>query len=163
MKTSDWLNDLKGDDSMRQASQASGFAQTTLQRQVDKGQFSPEMVIALCRAYGRSPVQGLIETGYIHAHEVDSPAVAVALEKATNAELLAEINRRSDPEARYLFTADLDPEVVDIQEDAEVFHIAPTDGTVVDFDSTYGSHEYAADSSSDEQAERERRGEDMID
>ena len=46
------------------------------------------MVIALCRAYDRSPVQGLIETEYINDYEVQGPDVAIALEKATNKQLL---------------------------------------------------------------------------
>lgn len=119
MNVNEWLNDLKGEDSMRAASMKSGYAQTTLQRQIDKAQLSPEMVISLCRAYGRSPITGLIENGYIFAHEMDGPDVAVALEKATNEQLLDEIMRRSDPQARYLFGADED--TVGLAPDAEVF------------------------------------------
>ena len=106
MNIQHWLNDLKGADSMRAASQKSGYAQTTLQRQVDKGQLSPEMVIALCRGYDRSPVTGLIETGYLRKWETEGVSIPYALEQATNQQLLDEILRRSDPEARELFGAD---------------------------------------------------------
>ncbi|VFB07746.1 DNA-binding protein [Corynebacterium striatum] len=103
MNVNQWLIELKGEDSMRAASQKSGYAQTTLQRQIDKGVLSPEMVIALCRAYDRSPVTGLIETGYINDYEVQGPDVEIALRQADNEQLLKEIMRRSDPQARYLF------------------------------------------------------------
>lgn len=127
MNVNQWLIKLKGEDSMRAASQKSGYAQTTLQRQIDKGVLSPEMVIALCRAYDRSPVQGLVETGYINDYEVQGVDLAIALHDATNEQLLNEIMRRSDPEARYLFGADGDPRVVDLDDasDAAVFDIRP--------------------------------------
>ena len=70
------------------------------------------MVIALCRAYDRSPVAGLIQTGYINDFELQGPDVEVALREATNEQLLNEIMRRSDPEARYLFGNDGDEETI---------------------------------------------------
>ena len=79
------------------------------------------MVIALCRAYDHPAVEGLVETGYLYPHEVDTPGVNLVLPKATNRQLLEEINRRSDPEARHLFTATDDHDVVDLDEDAAVF------------------------------------------
>lgn len=98
-----WLTDLIGDDTRRTASKKSGMAESTLSRQLSRGHLSPEMVIALCRAYGVSPVQGLIDTGYLHPWEVEGPDVAIALRSATNQAILDEIMRRSDPEARHLF------------------------------------------------------------
>lgn len=167
MNVNDWLINLKGEDSMRAASQKSGYAQTTLQRQIDKGVLSPEMVIALCRAYDRSPVAGLIETGYINDYELHGPDVEVALHEATNEQLLDEIMRRSDPQARYLFGNDGDDDAIDLAP-----HLTPVsgpsaslhdddDGIVRDF--AYSPDEYAADSSPNEQEEREKRGEDPID
>ncbi|ERS41863.1 MULTISPECIES: transcriptional regulator [Corynebacterium] len=166
-----WLQDLIGGDSMRTAAQRTDYAQTTISRQLSRGHLSPEMVIALCRAYDRSPVQGLVETGYINEYEVEGVDLAIALHDATNEQLLNEIMRRSDPEARYLFGADGDSEVVDIDDagGAAVFDIQKArvdpsdydDGTVREFD--YDESEYAADSSPDEQKIREERGEDPID
>lgn len=122
-----WLQDLIGGDSMRTAAQRTDYAQTTISRQLSRGHLSPEMVIALCRAYDRSPVTGLIETGYINDYEVEGVDLAIALHDATNEQLLNEIMRRSDPEARYLFGADGDPKVVDLDDasDAAVFDIRP--------------------------------------
>lgn len=114
---------------MRQASLKVGYAQTTLQRQADRGALSPEMVIALCRAYDHPAVEGLVETGYLYPHEVETPGVNLVLPKATNRQLLEEINRRSDPEARQLFTATEDSDVVDLDEDAAVFQFPEKSNT----------------------------------
>lgn len=160
-----WFNDLTGNASLREAAETSGVSKSTLSRNLDAGRMTPETIIVLCRAFDRSPIAGLIEHGYLYAHEVDSPSVAVALEKATNEQLLDEIMRRSDPEARYLFGADED--TIGLADGAEVFELPTSgvdagsyDGTVKDFD---WSQPHAADSSADEQAEREKRGEDPID
>lgn len=161
-----WLAELIGTDSMRTASQKTEYAQTTISRQLSRGHLSPEMVIALCRAYDRSPVTGLIETGYINDYELQGPDVEVALREATNEQLLNEIMRRSDPEARYLFGNDGDEETIGLAphltpvSDAHASLPDEDDGTVMEWDD---SIPHAADSSPDEQAERERRGEDLID
>ena len=60
MNFESWLTDLIGNDTRRVASSKAGMAESTLSRQLSRGSLSPEMVIALCRAYDRSPVQGLI-------------------------------------------------------------------------------------------------------
>ena len=56
------------------------------------------MVIDLARAYGRSPVDALIETGYVREGETSLVGIAQALAAATNAQLLAEIAERVDPD-----------------------------------------------------------------
>lgn len=109
---------------MRAASKKSGYAQTTLQRLIDQGQLSPEMVIALCRAYERSPVTGLIETGYINEWETEGVSIPYALRQATNEQILDEINRRSDPEARYLFTNDSDDTLIDFDPGTQTNELA---------------------------------------
>lgn len=159
MNFESWLTDLIGNDTRRVASSKAGMAESTLSRQLSRGSLSPEMVIALCRAYDRSPVQGLIETEYINDYEVQGPDVAIALEKATNQQLLDEIMKRSDPQARYLFGGDedtigLSPQL-SVVSDADDMN----DGTVRPFDYS----EYAADSSEDETEARLERGEDLID
>ncbi|STC76317.1 DNA-binding protein [Corynebacterium minutissimum] len=151
---------------MRTASQKTEYAQTTISRQLSRGHLSPEMIIALCRAYDRSPVAGLIETGYINDYELHGPDVEIALRKATNEQLLDEIMRRSDPEARYLFGNDVDDDAIGLAphltpvSDAHASLQDEDDGTVMEWDD---SIPHAADSSPDEQAEREKRGEDLID
>lgn len=115
-----WLTELIGDDTRRTASSKAGMAESTLSRQLSRGHLSPEMVISLCRAYDRSPVAGLIQTGYINDYELRGPDVEVALREATNEQLLDEIMRRSDPEARYLFGNEGDDDVIGLAP-----HLAP--------------------------------------
>lgn len=162
-----WLDNLIGDDTRATASKKADYAQSTISRQLSRGYLRPETVIALCRAYDRSPVSGLIETGYINDYELHGPDVEVALREATNEQLLDEIMRRSDPQARYLFGNEGDDDVIGLAP-----HLTPVsgpsaslhdddDGVVREFD--YSPGEYAADSSPNEQEEREKRGEDPID
>ncbi|AKK07470.1 hypothetical protein CMUST_15910 (plasmid) [Corynebacterium mustelae] len=101
------------------------------------------MVIALCRSYGRSPITGLIENGYIHEHETDGIGIEYALRKATNQQILDEILKRSDPEARLLFTNDADPNVIDLAEGPVEFN--PASVTHIDDLSHVRGSRYAAD------------------
>lgn len=143
----DWFNQLTGDDPQRVAAKKAGLIESTLSRQISRGTFRPEMVIALCRGYNRSPVTGLIETGYLQACELDGVSVPYALREATNEQLLDEIMRRSDPEARELFTADGDDAVVDIDDNVVDFpSMSDPGGTIPE-----GA---VADSSPDEDALR---------
>lgn len=107
-----WLTDLIGEDTRATASKKADYAQSTISRQLSRGYLRPETVIALCRAYDRSPVSGLIETEYINDYELQGPDVEVALHEATNEQLLDEIMRRSDPQARYLFGNEGDEDTV---------------------------------------------------
>ena len=125
MEHNEWIGQLIGEDSYRTAAAKIDSNGSTITRQLQRGALSPEMVIALCRAYDHPAVEGLVETGYLFPHEVETPGVNLVLPKATNRQLLEEINRRSDPEARHLFTATDDHDVVDLDEDAEVFEFAP--------------------------------------
>ncbi|MDY5840089.1 MAG: DNA-binding protein [Corynebacterium camporealensis] len=161
-----WLDELIGADTRAVASKKSNYAQSTISRQLSRGHLRPETVIALCRAYDRSPVKGLVETGYINDYEIHGPDIEVALKEATNEQLLDEIMRRSDPQARYLFGNDGNDDAIGLAP-----HLTPVsdaddsmpddDGTVREFD--YHPDEYAADSSPDEDKLREERGEDFID
>lgn len=112
MNVEAWFKDLTDNSSLREAAEKSGVSKSTLSRNLDANTMTPETVIALCRAYDRSPVSGLIETGYINDYELHGPDVEVALHEATNEQLLDEIMRRSDPQARYLFGNEDDEDTV---------------------------------------------------
>lgn len=107
-----WLDGLIGDDTRAVAAKKADYAQSTISRQLSRGHLRPETVIALCRAYDRSPVAGLIETDYIKEWEINGPDISIALRGATNEQLLDEIMRRSDPQARYLFGNDADIDTI---------------------------------------------------
>lgn len=112
MNVEAWFKDLTDSSSLREAAEKSGVSKSTLSRNIDANTMTPETVIALCRAYGRSPVTGLIETGYINDYEIHGPDIEVALKEATNEQLLDEIMRRSDPQARYLFGNEADDDAI---------------------------------------------------
>lgn len=149
-----WFNNLIGDDTQKVAAQKAGLIESTLSRQLSRKTFRPEMVIALCRAYDRSPVTGLIETGYINEWETEGVSIPYALNKATNEQILDEINRRSDPEARYLFTNDSDDTLIDFDPSAQTDELAQRRYvTPPDYDDTTPDEEdlpYVADNSPDE-------------
>lgn len=145
-----WIADLIAPDSIRAASERIGVSHSTIPRQLERGKIHPTTIISLCRSYGRSPIDGLIETGYLYAHEVgavDTP-IAVALGQATNKQLLDEILRRSDPEARALFGVGSDDDVVGLAPEARIFNLddtqrAPDHATII-AGINAGTEEYAA-------------------
>lgn len=103
MSHNEWLAATIRPDSIRAASQRIDLAPTTITRQLQRGGLSPEVVIALCRAYGQNPVDGLVETGFLRPHEAEHAGLTRDLGDATNRQLLDEILNRSDPEATELF------------------------------------------------------------
>ncbi|WP_291478443.1 hypothetical protein [Corynebacterium sp.] len=114
-----WIDGLIAGDSYRTAAEKIGTNGSTITRQLNKGHLSPEMVISLCRTYGRSPVTGLIETGYLNPWETEGVSIPYALKEATNKQILDEIMDRSDPEATVLFGGGDD--VIDVAPVADVF------------------------------------------
>lgn len=127
-----WIDGLIAGDSYRTAAEKIGTNGSTITRQLNKGHLSPEMVISLCRAYGRSPVTGLIETGFLNAWETEGVSIPFALNQATNKQILDEIMNRSDPEATVLFGGGED--VIDVSPVADVFPFPSStpDGTKPD-------------------------------
>lgn len=127
-----WITELIGPDTRREASKRAGMSESTLSRQLSRGTLRPEMVIALCRAYNRKPVDGLVETGYLQPWEIEGVGVEAALDKATNKQLLGAVMRRSDPEATYLFG--LDQEVINpnMDSDGNVLPFPPESTTAAD-------------------------------
>lgn len=156
-----WIADLIGEDTRRTASSKAGMSESTLSRQLSRGTLRPEMVIALCRAYGRKPVDGLVETGYLQPWEIEGVGIDTAIDQATNKQLLDGIMRRSDPEAQYLFgrTEDvINPEmddrnnVVDLRSDSP-HSFGPEQGEPVETTPSVRPLEYVADSSDTEPEE----------
>ncbi|MGO1992250.1 MAG: hypothetical protein ACTH2Y_10540 [Corynebacterium sp.] len=156
-----WTDSLIDGDSYRAAAEKVGTNGSTITRQLAKEHLSPEMVIALCRAYGRKPVDGLVETGYLQPWEIEGVGIDQAIDQATNKQLLDGVMRRSNPEARYLFG--LDDDVINPERDEHnnVVDIRPDsphsfDGKQGEPDETTPSVrplEYVADSSDTEPEE----------
>lgn len=161
MEHNAWIADLIGEDTRRTASSKAGMSESTLSRQLSRGTLRPEMVIALCRAYGRKPVDGLVETGYLQPWEIEGVGIDAAIDRATNKQLLDGIMRRSDPEAQYLFGLDEDVINPEMDENNNVVDLRP--GTPADTAREQGESdeptpsvrplEYVADSSDTEPEE----------
>jgi hypothetical protein len=100
MRHKDWVENLIGPDSMRTAAAKLGLFPGAVSQQISRGSLKPDMVIALCRAYGRSPLDGL------ERFEAGGASPASALREATNQQILGEIMRRSDADAVRLFRAE---------------------------------------------------------
>ncbi|WP_143153966.1 helix-turn-helix domain-containing protein [Rhodococcus rhodnii] len=91
----EWLDDIIGADSYRAAASKVGVDQSTLSRQLTrKGELSAENVIAIARAYGRRAGDELVSTGYLVPGDIEGVGVEGALQRATNKQLLEEIDRR---------------------------------------------------------------------
>lgn len=92
---SKWLDELIAPDSKRKAAKALGISPSTLTRQIhDVQELAPDLVIRLCRIYGRSPAQGLYETGHLSVEELHTPNPAGALPKIDTLSLLKELEAR---------------------------------------------------------------------
>ena len=161
-----WFEELTQSASGRAAADLAGISPATMNRQLARNVLSAETVISLARAYGRSPVRALLETGYLLPEETGMPSPEELLQSLSDQQVIADVARRIDSEPGHW--AGTFGEVVERETTP---HLTPVsepsaslpdedDGTVMEWDD---SIPHAADSSPDEQAERERRGEDLID
>ena len=82
-----------GERSMRAIAVRIGMEPSTLNRQA-QGEVPVRTLVAICRAYGIAVVPMFVEVGYITADEAREGTLAVALETATDAELMTETLRR---------------------------------------------------------------------
>lgn len=146
MELQEWITALPGSPTVSQAADHAGVSKATFLRHAKKGETTAEYAVAISRAYDVNEVETLVSLGFITAEAVDDYGVVQALEQATNRQILDEIMRRSDPEARHLFGADED--TIGLADDAEVFelpnrNVRPVSDDEVPFDAV-------ADSSSEE-------------
>ena len=166
MELQEWLSTLPGSPTVSQAADHSHVSKATLLRHAKTGKTTAEFVVTISRAYRVNEVEALVRLGFITAEAVDGYGIEAALSSATNEELLEEILRRSDPQARYLFGNEGDEDTIGLAphltpvSDAHASLHDDDDGLVQEWDD---SVPHAADSSPDEQAEREKRGEDLVD
>ena len=121
-------------------------------------------LLALCQEFGINRTLALVELGHVPYQDVldflDSDGALVST--ADEGELAIELARRLNPATR----ADEIDELASRRAGAPVSDADGSmpdddDGIVREFD--YSPDEYAADSSINEQEEREKRGEDLID
>ena len=163
MNINEWLNSLPGSPTVSQAADHAGVSKATFLRHEKNGKTTAEYVTKIARAYDVNEIQSLINLGFVQEAAVMEVAIEKALGLAKNSQLLAEMNKRHDPEARRLYRAEGKPGVIDLDDHRSPDPLSDADdmndGTVRPFDYS----EYAADSSEDEAEARLERGEDLID
>lgn len=88
MNIAEWLENLPGAPVPSEVAQKAQLSKATLFRHIEKGETTADNVIAISRAYGISPVDGLVELGFLTPDEATSERLAVkeALKDATIAE-----------------------------------------------------------------------------
>lgn len=104
MEHRQWLEKLLNGDSIRTAARKIGIDQSTITKQLSRGGIRPENVIALARAYGHKAADELVATGYLKRADIEGLGVEEALRRATNGQLLAEIDRRMNAGKGAVFT-----------------------------------------------------------
>lgn len=120
-------------------------------------------LLALCKEFGINRTLALVELGHVPYQDVldflDSDGALVST--ADEGELAIELARRLNPATRANEIDDLAVRRAGAPVSGPHGSLDDDDGIVRDFD--YSPDEYAADSSPNEQEEREKRGEDLID
>ena len=163
MNINEWLNSLPGSPTVSQAADHAGVSKATFLRHEKNGKTTAEYVTKIARAYDVNEIQSLINLGFVQEAAVMEVAIEKALGLAKNSQLLAEMNKRHDPEARRLYRAEGKPGVIDLDDHRSPDPVSDADdmndGTVRPFDYS----EYAADPSEEETEARRERGEDLID
>lgn len=122
---SQWL-EAKTGDTKRQMAIKLGHTPSTFNRNIE----TAEVIIAVCRAYGINPVEGLIAAGIIEASEVAQAATESSLADVPETALLEEVLRRAAGRAdvtniRKLQLVDEDPDYSNMSvEDARNYGLA---------------------------------------
>lgn len=96
MKHTKWFEERVAGDSVNAAAGLAGLDQATLNRQLKRGSLPAESVIKISRAYGYSPIQGLVDTGYLNITESRGGVTVINWDSVSDADLLGELLRRTD-------------------------------------------------------------------
>lgn len=95
MSKETWFKETVQGDTIAEVALKAGIIKTTAWRQYNNALgFSAENVILIARAYHKSPVEALVEFGYIRADEMANGKTVARLHDASDDELLQELARR---------------------------------------------------------------------
>lgn len=114
---STWLEQQTG-ETKRQMALKLGHTPSTFNRNIE----SPEIIIAVCRAYGINPLHGLMAAGLIDQNEIDEAAATTALHEIPESKLLEEVLRRATDRENVtgfkpLTLVDQDPDYANMSEE----------------------------------------------
>lgn len=91
-----WIDEVRGNDSLRGAARKAGITSAKLIRQVNDDLLTFETVRDISRAYGRSVVSDLIETGHLTRTDAGADGLERVLRMASDEELVLEVARRME-------------------------------------------------------------------
>lgn len=91
-----WIDQVRGNDSLRGAARKAGVTSAKLIRQVNDNLLTFETVRDISRAYGRSVVSDLIATGHLTREDAGAEGLERVLLTATDEQLVLEVARRLD-------------------------------------------------------------------
>lgn len=94
MDHEEWIRALEDGVTPNAAAKKAGVDPSTVSRQLKRGGLSPEVVIALSRAYGKKAGDELVRTGFLEPADIEGVGVESALRLATSRQMLDEIDRR---------------------------------------------------------------------
>lgn len=99
MNSLQWLEVVAPSASNGAVADRAGISRATLNRQVERGQLSPEVAVAVARAYDVPVLPGLVAVGLISEEEAglkDRMGLEEALRSVDDHGLIAEVLRRVD-------------------------------------------------------------------
>lgn len=88
-----WGSEITGGTSNREISMKGGIPMTTFHRKWSKDKFTAEDAVTIARAYGRDPVETLVEQGTLTQSEVHNAGIHT-IEEFMTLELGREVFRR---------------------------------------------------------------------
>lgn len=95
MSKLDWYRGVVKDASINAVAARSGLVQSTLNRQIKAEALTPDVVVAVARAYGVDVLDALVANGVLTEDDIRSHWARVALADLTDIELAAEVIRRT--------------------------------------------------------------------
>lgn len=94
----EWVQEIAEGASNREIAMKAGIPMTTFHRKWAKGEFTAEDAVTIARAYGRNPIEALVEQGTLTPDEVHNAGVH-PIEEFTMLELSREMLRRVQQQA----------------------------------------------------------------
>lgn len=109
-----WIDEVRGNDSLRAAARRAGVTAAKLIRQVNDNALAFETVRDVSRAYGRPVLQDLITLGHLAPEDAGVTGIERALRLAKDDDLVIELARRLDaPVVSALFEKPISDAIAD--------------------------------------------------
>jgi hypothetical protein len=89
-----WIDEVRGSDSLREVARRARVHQATLNRQINLDQMTFEMVRDIARAYERPVLSDLIAIGHLAVSDAGVGDIDTALRAASEEQLIIEVGRR---------------------------------------------------------------------